>query len=673
MQNIRQMHHKPHDRHSCFVDGAVRLIAMFVFAFACLAFMLFARPSYAWADNYTSSEVIISADIQSDGSLHVIEQRNFSFSKETTDLVWNWWKFPDDSSYEVNGIFIAVGDDEDDVALEEVPAAEYDEAWEDEAPEATIYAIDEENYKTHLYLAEPVDSLQVRYDYTVYNALDIYDDYASLSWKYVDRRWNGSSENVVCTISFPVPLEAEGIPNENLFAWGHGPDTGSLAFDEGGTSITYTNELIEGEQYAQAHILIPSWWLSNAKRGLENTHHGVEILDKAKSEELEWHDDWCVSHEQKSMLAIRMAIVTFVLIALAALLYLVRGKSYKPDYGEEYTCQIPDAALHPVLAARLWRWNRSSVSDMGLCLLDLVRRGAIAVNYGSYRLEEGQADVQEGNQPDGQLEGRGESQEEDQNPTEIFDYYLSEVPEFSRENIDPIDENALFFLFNEAGEGEGTLWLNSLYRFAEERPRRFAECLETWQELLDERVHDEGYFDQKSLAWQMRLPVIGGLYLVVTAVMAVFVGAFWPLGFGLLGALALFLISNFMPRRSKIGADLFARQLALRNWLEAPLEHECAGNQTASSLRELALYAWIFNIEDEFMTALRQINPRLFEKAEHIVSQNEALVPWLGCYSELQSSERKPVAQTLQDVLEDAYRYAVETAYAHWGADESGD
>ena len=58
---------------------------------ACVALAIVAAaPSTAWAKSYDMTKVDITAQAETDGSLHAVEQRTFDFNGDFTAV---WWTF----------------------------------------------------------------------------------------------------------------------------------------------------------------------------------------------------------------------------------------------------------------------------------------------------------------------------------------------------------------------------------------------------------------------------------------------------------------------------------------------------------------------------------------------------------------------------------------------------
>ena len=78
------------------------------------------------------------------------------------------------------------------------------------------------------------------------------------------------------------------MPGETVRAWGHGPDGGTLEISENGT-LTCHVDVVERGNYAEAHVIFPSWWLDNIADGSANVFTELRQTT-AIAEEAQWVD-----------------------------------------------------------------------------------------------------------------------------------------------------------------------------------------------------------------------------------------------------------------------------------------------------------------------------------------------------------------------------------------------
>ena len=78
----------------------VLVVAALALAFACLCF----APQQAYAKSYEMPHTTINATVQSNGDLHVVEQRMFDFSGAFTAVWWNFDNLPSGSDIKINSV-----------------------------------------------------------------------------------------------------------------------------------------------------------------------------------------------------------------------------------------------------------------------------------------------------------------------------------------------------------------------------------------------------------------------------------------------------------------------------------------------------------------------------------------------------------------------------------------
>ncbi|MEG0620610.1 MAG: DUF2207 domain-containing protein, partial [Raoultibacter sp.] len=97
-------------------------------------------------------------------------------------------------------------------------------------------------------------------------------------------------------------------------------------------------------------------------------------------------------------------------------------------------------------------------------------------------------------------------------------------------------------------------------------------------------------------------------------------------------AVILFVLSNFMPRRSQGGVDLNARCEALRNWLKDFSSLDERPPTDVKVWGEFMVYAYLFGVADQAIKNLKNTVPEIFE-ADGAMASSVAYVPWWFWYS----------------------------------------
>lgn len=658
--------------------AAFALLAVLALALALVAIAF--APQQALAKSYEMPKVSISAEAQTDGSLHVVETRLFEFNGDFTAVWWTFNGLPSNAELVINGVRLdsAAGNGEaggsDDAGelgdssgvfgeiagffgasdseaasdgadadpgtdLQSVP---FRESWRDAGgPGTNAYSFDSAQNTVYVFFNASDETIAVTLDYTVVNGVQAYEDVAEVYWKYVGDQWEEASDDVTMTLTLPVAPGASVTPGSNVRAWGHGPLDGVVTVGRDGT-ITYTVPKVEAGQYAEARVLFPVSWLTDLSGQASKLHQDTMRLDTVLSEEAAWADQ----ANRQRVFSLALVIVCGVLCALslvwALVLYLKYGKEHRPDFTDQYWRSVPDRSLHPAVIARLWRWGREDPDDFVTTLIHLAQIGVIRIGRGRRVDDRAARFAQSGKAvPGGQgMAGAAE------------DYLITRLPTMAGDSLDPVDRAALDFLFGKMAGGQPSLWFGDLVGYGEKHSEEFVAGMEAWQGVLSAETDKHDFFEQKSSRLQVCMIAVAVVLLVVGALLSLWQDNFIPLVFVVPTSVVLAVLANYMPRRSVYGNNVVARCKALRNWLR-----DCSslGERLPSDVQtwgELMVYAYVFGIADKVMKELRLASPQLFWEGNSYC--DGSYVPWWLWYESGRSSTGaavSPVAAALQDAM----------------------
>lgn len=537
--------------------GALPLAALLLLALS-LAGVLSLAPSAAWAADYTMPKVDIEATVGADGSLHVVEERTFSYTGGSSEAVFAF-DVPYSGELEVNGVWVGDPDDIDqngNVISTPLQRVSFDLDWRDDkgtGPTVSSYAVDDVRDAVYVFFSAADESCVVTVDYTVENALGVYRDVGELYWSYVNSNWEVDSQNVTLTVRLPVPEGADIVPNETVRAWGHGPEDGTVAINADG-SVTYACPTVRSGQYAAARVVFPTEWLSAVPQKVRLEHQATEILDSVIAEEAAWSDT-ASSHREGSLTLHAVVVAASVLLLLAsAIMWACCGKERRPRWAGGVWDRAPEPGMHPAVVGRLWRLDRASSKDLVASVMRTVSAGLVGL-----RREEavnGVNGVQVRWFLTRKTEGSGIAGPKGDGGSELT-------------AAERLDEATVSLLFDDIAEGARTLAFDGIVRGADAIPRQYVEAVRAWQDALSAEVRTRGLFDERG--WRLQAPVVA----IGTAWALLGVGAWLfqndtALAWAMIpaGALVAF-IGAHLPRRSQEGADLNAKCEALRAWLAA--------------------------------------------------------------------------------------------------------
>ncbi len=329
------------------------------------------------------------------------------------------------------------------------------------------------------------------------------------------------------------------------------------------------------------------------------------------------------------VLALVCAAVCILLLVWALRSYFKYGKNYQPDFTDEYTCEAPDASIHPALIGRLWRWNRPNWKDLTVTLMRLADRRAVRIEVGYYsqnQLEEGantasyqgedaetntssaNANSNETTDAIARKKADAASSKTTGGKQEMADYRLIRVSQFKPE-LNNIDRATLAFLFDRIGGQGDSLWLGNISAYSKQHPRDFFTAIEAWQEVVSDEIDNTEFFEFEGKRRQRTMLVVGAILLILGIVLGPCFSSFFPPLFAIPTAIVLWIIAHFMPRYAVVGNNLLARCKALRNCLRDGKVLEVAQKPLSEQeWNTLMPYAYLFDVGNE---ALQQAQAQL--------------------------------------------------------------
>ncbi len=565
-------------------------------------------PSPAHAKSYTMPKVDIQAQVETDGSLQVTEQRTFDFDGDFTAIWWTFNGLPSNASLKVNGVRMANVDSDGAVTGEwtTLPSEAFVLDWRDSGgPGKDSYSVDTPKNSVYVFFDASDERRIIELDYTVANGAQAYQDVGEVYWQYIGSQWEEASDDVTMTLALPVPQGTEVQPGENVRAWGHGPLDGVVTVNADGT-VTYKVPHVKAGQYAEARVVFPVNWLTNLSAESAQLHQGQNRLDEVLKDEQSWADQANRDRVLSLGFVIGCGVICVLLLAWALRAYFKYGREHKPSFTDEYWRDVPDPSVHPAAIGRLWRWDRESQDDFTATLMHLAHIGAIRIDAGSYT-EPGAF-------------GRTK---------DVADYYITKLPAAS-EISDPLDRRTLDLLFDRFANGADSLWFGTIKKYGEDHPQDFVDAMQGWQGALSAETNREDFFEAKGRRYQGYLIALAVVVAVAGVAIWLIMENFIPLIFMVPTAIALGVIANYMPRRSVRGNELTAKSKALRNWLRDFSSLDERPPTDVKVWGEFMVYAYLFGVADQAIKQLQTTMPQLFE---YDGSMGMTYMPWWFWYT----------------------------------------
>lgn len=621
------------------------LVAAFAIIALLLALVVAATPGHAEAKSYSMPKVDIQAQLETDGSLHVIEQRTFEFDGDYTKMKWAFYQMPSNAEVKANGVRIidldayeklksesgesdtssetnaeagageegsstnsvASGDvisggSASDVvsssSLESATTKLSEESFalsyrEDQEPGIECYSVDTTEKTIYVFFKDVPSRIIVELDYTVTNMAQVYDDVAEVYWQYLSSSWGQTTENITCKLELPLPKGTSATENNNVQAWGHGPSDGTVDVSESGV-VTCTIPQTKLGEYAEVHLTIPKTWLTNVSQKALAKNSGTLRAETVAKDEKNWVDKEKARQVEKLNRTITVLIVYAVILIISLALYFGFGVEYKPDYKKKYYREIPSPEIHPVVIGRLWRWNKAKTKDLTAAILNLAQKKYIRIN----REDDG----------------------DEKRPQAYSFTCLVAIDEVT----DRIDRNTLKLLFRVLGNQDDTISLEEIRAFGRREPEKLKAAVKQWNNIVTDEVNELELFDRRSetLSRGMFFAAIAVLVLLFCTVYSIanLIG-------GLVTCASMLVISHYIKRRTPKGNNIVARCKALRNWLRDFGTLDEAIPDNPETWGRFMVYAYQFDVLKNVTDQLVAARPELFEVKERSASMLDML-PW---------------------------------------------
>lgn len=521
-----------------------RLFARFASVCALVALALLLLPAAAHADGYSMTQTYIGATVEADGSLTVVEGRQFDFDDDINGVFWEINTGSNQQGGSVGVDVLSV--EEDDTAFNKVDSANKGDDG--------VYTVEQSDDGVRIKVFSPHesgDSVIFYVSYTMTGAVMNWSDTAELYWKFVGDGWSADSDDVEMEVYFAnAAAGTAAVKGDNFRAWGHGPLTGDVSLDADEPMVTYTIPCVHQGEFAEARIAFPSDWVPQLAAS------GEERTSTILSEEKEWADEANARRAHARMIANALAVLSVVAaVAFTGTIVVLklRRRKPKPLFQDEYFRDVPSAD-HPAVLSALMSWNE--VPDQA-CIATLMKLTDDRV----IKLEEAT-----------ETKKKGLLRREKEEQT----YRITVTDEaWKAAKKDDIDRDVLKVFF--AGvkpdkDGVRSRTFSELEEYASERTSSVGDKLEDYQNTVKGKLADSEYVASDGIVAMVFCLVLGILIAFVPMGSIFFtdgaqvniIAAVISVPIVLVGIGVGLTFRRFTPE----GAEVAARCKALKHWLE---------------------------------------------------------------------------------------------------------
>lgn len=520
------------------------LFVRFASVCALVALALLLLPAAAHADGYSMTQTYIGATVEADGSLTVVEGRQFDFDDDINGVYWDINTGTNQQGGTAGVDVLSV--EEDDAAFSRVDYANKGDSG--------VYTVEQSDGSVRIKVFSPHesdDSAIYYVSYTMTGAVMNWADTAELYWKFVGDGWSANSDDVEMEVYFADG--AIGTPaskGDNFRAWGHGPLTGDVSIDADEPMVTYTIPCVHEGEFAEARIAFPSDWVPGLSASSE------ERMPTILSEEKTWAEEANARRARARMIANTLAAVSVVAAVTFTGVIVVlklRRRKPKPLFQDEYFRDVPSAD-HPAVLSALMSWNEVPDQAYIATLMKLTDDRVI-------KLEETT-----------ETKKKGLLRREKEERT----YRITVTDEaWKAAKKDGIDRDVLKVFF--AGvkpdkDGVRSRTFSELEEYASERTESVGDKLEDYQNTVKGELADREYVASDGIV-AMVLGLVLGILIAFIPVGSIFftdgaqaniIAAIVSVPIVLVGIGVSRTFRRFTPE----GAEVAARCKALKHWLE---------------------------------------------------------------------------------------------------------
>ncbi len=534
-------------------------------AIVALSLVLAATPGHA--GEYSFPRVEIDAEVLSDGSLVVMEERTIHFSGSFQGM-YHW--IPITGQTEIVDISVSEGDTpyKFNPELQEGPAGTF---YVIQRPDDTVY-IDWSFHATD-------ETRTFTLSYRMLNVVTVHEDVAEINHQFVGDEWERATDEVVVRLLLP-----EGADRDEIRAWGHAPPHGEVTI-VGPGEVTWEISPLPAETCMEGRVVFPRHLVPDA-----SVLSGQEALPGILAEEQALAE---AADRRRALASMdRIAAPVILLLALIAVLWFwsTYGREFDSPFTGEYHHELP-ADYTPAELGVLCRFDRPGPEDLTATIVDLARRGHLKIE---------------------------ESQQEEQTPVRTIQNTVYLIQRLAgNDDLEPHEQSLVDFLFTQVpGDDDDEISFKDIYSYARILPEAFARFWDSWKSQLVEVSEVRGFFDITTRKARTVEFTLAGLLFVV-GVLA-FMAGLLPTGIGsVVGGAALGIGGMFLRRRSREGLEDFKRWQAFRRFLLHCSEMKHQETHSLAICEHYLPYAVTLGVKKEFLRQIEIAYPDLRDGSYH--------------------------------------------------------
>ena len=551
----------------------------------------------------------VNATLEDDGDLHVVDTIKFEsdgfhfFEYEIGDgknIVEGSGK---NSYFDYDSIKVSVYDDSGHYYFDELTSStpnsgeyyKYDNcvgfSWNHNDVEHDGYPL---HYYTDGYDKELVyvylnnglpNPINLKYEYTIKNALNKYDDVSELNWNFASPLESIGVENVSLTLNLPAKCSSYTTSTEfntdSILAYGHG-NVQSEFVNFSNTKIQTKTEFLKEnwDDKLELRVLIPNkidvFPNVAAANKISASRPGYQILEEEENRLHELDQKVIENYKIKTMWFVPSnLIIAGVCFAIIIFLYYKFDKERTPKFDAEYLREPPSKILPSALSYLV---NEKEVvkETFNATLISLIRKKYITIDSNGAVLTDEKANYRLTRAPEGE-------QKEELNDDERF---------------------VLNLLFDRMFKDTFTMEDLDRALSKESMATQYETSIENWQRSSAKKASKLGYFDDLRQTSSFGIFGIIGMAIMFYFLLTAYVGlsmSYLNILFPTLAAYVSILLIQYsvsITRKSKEGIEEYSKWMAFKKFLTDFSHFEDYDMMSVIMWEEYLVYASVFGIAD---------------------------------------------------------------------------
>ncbi len=255
-----------------------------------------------------------------------------------------------------------------------------------------IYS-DKENYS--IYVDSYLKNADVEVTYTLKNMIDVYDDFASINWKFLSE-YDTNKKNVEVNIHYPesnfdfesIDKQEEDFQNK-IYYYGYGSSNATFKEPTNNVDLNVKSDYLSTSEEIEIHTYFPASILNIDKTQYKGYKNGSgktdiqKVLDIGRETNAEVESIYNTREMFKNIIVTALCILGILFIGLYIFfyrrVYYKYDKEYKSDFDLEFYRELP-SEIPPAILGYMYHEEEISQDDLSATMMNMIYKGYISVD-----------------------------------------------------------------------------------------------------------------------------------------------------------------------------------------------------------------------------------------------------------------------------------------------------